>query len=68
MVDAEEVDETLQDEITEECSRYGVVRHVIIYQERQSDEIDAEIVVKIFVEFSNSQGMYYVLASSKSKI
>ena len=54
MVEVDEVDETLQDEITEECGRYGVVRHVIIYQERQSDEDDAEIVVKIFVEFSNA--------------
>ncbi|XP_069163984.1 poly(U)-binding-splicing factor half pint isoform X12 [Procambarus clarkii] len=53
MVGAEEVDELLQDEITEECGRFGTVRHVIIYQERQSDEEDAEVLVKIFVEFSS---------------
>ncbi|XP_042239781.1 poly(U)-binding-splicing factor PUF60-like isoform X2 [Homarus americanus] len=51
MVGAEEVDELLQDEITEECGRFGTVRHVIIYQEKQSDEDDAEVLVKIFVEF-----------------
>ncbi|XP_069956401.1 poly(U)-binding-splicing factor PUF60 isoform X3 [Cherax quadricarinatus] len=53
MVGNEDVDELLQDEITEECGRFGVVRHVIIYQEKQSDEDDAEVLVKIFVEFSN---------------
>ncbi|XP_076043066.1 poly(U)-binding-splicing factor hfp isoform X4 [Oratosquilla oratoria] len=55
MVGTEDVDELLQEEITEECGRYGAVNHVIIYQERQSDEEDAEIIVKIFVEFSSSQ-------------
>ncbi|XP_064098800.1 poly(U)-binding-splicing factor half pint-like isoform X2 [Macrobrachium nipponense] len=53
MVGIEEVDEFLQDEITEECGRFGTVNHVIIYQEKQSDEDDAEIIVKIFVEFSS---------------
>lgn len=57
MVGAEEVDEQLQDEITEECGRFGTVNHVIIYQERQSDEEDAEVIVKIFVEFANPHGM-----------
>ncbi|KAK4296668.1 hypothetical protein Pmani_030853 [Petrolisthes manimaculis] len=52
MVGAEEVDELLQEEITEECGRFGTVRHVIIYQERQSEDDDAEILVKIFVEFA----------------
>lgn len=58
MVGAEEVDEQLQDEITEECGRFGTVNHVIIYQERQSDEEDAEVIVKIFVEFANPHGKY----------
>ncbi|XP_045107346.1 poly(U)-binding-splicing factor half pint-like isoform X5 [Portunus trituberculatus] len=53
MVGAEEVDELLQEEITEECGRFGSVRHVIIYQEKQSDEEDAEVLVKIFVEFGS---------------
>lgn len=53
MVGIEEVDEFLQDEITEECGRFGTVSHVIIYQEKQSDEEDAEVIVKIFVEFSS---------------
>jgi len=51
MVTSEEIDDDLEDEITEECSRYGDVSRVIIYQERQGEEIDAEIIVKIFVEF-----------------
>merc|ERR1712058_165502 len=53
MVGSEEVDEQLQEEIEEECSKYGDVENVIIYQERQSEEEDAEILVKIFVEFGH---------------
>ena len=56
MVGPEEVDETLQDEITEECNKFGAVERVIIYQERQSEEEDAEVIVKIFVEFSQHKG------------
>ncbi|KAK2722964.1 poly(U)-binding-splicing factor PUF60-like [Artemia franciscana] len=52
MVGPEDVDEYLQEEITEECSKYGNVQNVIIYQERQSEEEDAEVIVKIFVEFA----------------
>jgi poly(U)-binding-splicing factor PUF60 len=32
------------------------VEKVIIYQEKQSEDEDAEIIVKIFVEFSNGAG------------
>jgi len=56
MVSPEDVDETLKDEITDECSNYGTVRRVVIYQERQSEDPDANVVVKIFVEFSNPAG------------
>ncbi|XP_008546008.1 poly(U)-binding-splicing factor half pint isoform X2 [Microplitis mediator] len=53
MVAPEDVDETLQEEIQDECSKFGVVKRVIIYNERQSeDDEDAEVIVKIFVEFS----------------
>ena len=54
MVDAEEVDEELETEVTEECSRFGEVTRVIIYQEKQGEEDDAEVIVKIFVEFSQT--------------
>ena len=76
MVGSEEVDEQLQEEIEEECSKYGDVENVIIYQERQSEDEDAEIVVKIFVEFghpshakvsfsTSPRGDYYILAKLK---
>ncbi|XP_026280301.1 poly(U)-binding-splicing factor half pint isoform X1 [Frankliniella occidentalis] len=54
MVEPQDVDETLQEEIQDECSKYGVVERVIIYNERQSEDEDddAEVIVKIFVEFS----------------
>jgi len=51
MVGSHEVDEQLQEEIEEECSKYGQVENVLIYQERQSEDEEAEILVKIFVEF-----------------
>lgn len=52
MVSADEVDEDLEEEITEECSRFGEVSRVVIYQEKQGEEEDAETIVKIFVEFA----------------
>ncbi|XP_013772536.1 poly(U)-binding-splicing factor PUF60-like [Limulus polyphemus] len=52
MVDVEDLDEELESEVTDECGRFGEVNKVIIYQERQSEEEDAEITIKIFVEFS----------------
>lgn len=64
MVGVDDVDEMLQEEITEECGRYGTVNHVIIYQEKQSELDDAEIIVKIFVEFGASHGKYYYYISS----
>ena len=55
MVTSEEIDDDLEDEITEECSRYGEVSRVVIYQEKQGEEDDAEVIVKIFVEFEKSE-------------
>ncbi|CAB0005642.1 unnamed protein product [Nesidiocoris tenuis] len=53
MVAPEDVDESLQEEIQEECTKYGTVDRVIIYNEKQSEDDDnPDIIVKIFVEFS----------------
>ncbi|XP_022339617.1 poly(U)-binding-splicing factor PUF60-like isoform X2 [Crassostrea virginica] len=52
MVGPEDLDSELENEVTDECGKYGNVNRVIIYQEKQSEEEDAEIIVKIFVEFS----------------
>jgi len=51
MVGPEDLDEDLESEVTDECSKYGEVEKVIIYQERQSEADDAEVHVKIFVLF-----------------
>jgi len=58
MVGAGDLDEELESEVTDECGRYGHVKRVIIYQEKQSEADDAEVVVKIFVEFSQTAGEY----------
>lgn len=64
MVAPEDVDETLQEEIQDECSKFGVVERVIIYKERQSeDDENAEVIVKIFVEFSQMSGKVYLHVS-----
>ena len=59
MVGPEDVDETLQEEIQDECSKYGAVDRVIIYKERQSEgnfaeDDNTDMIVKIFVEFSQA--------------
>lgn len=64
MVGPEDVDETLQEEIQEECRKFGVVERVIIYNEKQSEDDDnAEIIVKIFVEFTETHGKFYLQVS-----
>lgn len=59
MVGIEDLDDELESEVTEECGRFGMVNRVIIYKERQSEEEDADIIVKIFVEFSASAGKFF---------
>lgn len=62
MVGPEDVDESLQEEIQDECSKFGVVEKVIIYKEKQTDNDDeddyGDVIVKIFVEFSMSSGKF----------
>uniref|UniRef100_A0A915IK12 RRM domain-containing protein n=1 Tax=Romanomermis culicivorax TaxID=13658 RepID=A0A915IK12_ROMCU len=55
MVGVEDVDENLQEEVEEECSNFGRVEQVVIYQEKQYDADDAPVLVKIFVKYSLSQ-------------
>ena len=56
MVTVDDIDDDLEDEVTSECSRYGNVKRVLIYQEKQGIEEDAEVVVKIFVIFNTPAG------------
>lgn len=51
MVGPEDVDEDLEIEITDECEKFGAVERVVIYQEAQSEEENAQVIVKILVEF-----------------
>lgn len=57
MVGPEDVDESLQEEIQDECSKFGKVERVVIYKEKQTDNEEddqSDVLVKIFVEFSQS--------------
>ncbi|CAF2415162.1 unnamed protein product [Rotaria sp. Silwood2] len=55
MVGPEDVDDDLQQEITEESSKYGEVIKVVIYTEQQEEDDNAEQIVKIFVEFQTNK-------------
>uniref|UniRef100_A0A665VJI5 Poly(U)-binding-splicing factor PUF60-like n=1 Tax=Echeneis naucrates TaxID=173247 RepID=A0A665VJI5_ECHNA len=57
MVGPDDIDDDLEGEVTEECGKFGQVKRVIIYQERQGEEDDADVIVKIFVEFSEAAEM-----------
>ena len=57
MVGPDDIDDDLEGEVTEECGKFGQVKRVIIYQERQGEEDDADVIVKIFVEFSEATEM-----------
>lgn len=57
MVGPEDVDEDLEEEVTEECSKFGVVERVVIYQEKQGEDEEDPIIVKIFVEFKDHEGL-----------
>ena len=55
MITPEEVDDELEEEVTGECGKFGLVEKVVIYQE-PSHTGD---VVKIFVLFQSHDGLYY---------
>ena len=61
MVTMEDLDEDLEDEVTSECSKHGSVERVVIYQERQGTEEDADVIIKIFVAFSTHEGKGFIL-------
>ncbi|XP_063683431.1 poly(U)-binding-splicing factor PUF60-like isoform X1 [Bolinopsis microptera] len=54
MVAFEDVDDELEGEVKEECGKHGKVKKVVVYQEAQSEADDAEVFVKIFVQFYKS--------------
>jgi RNA recognition motif-containing protein len=55
MVGPEEViDEEFQDEIEEELGKFGKVENIVVYQERSDDTADAEVSIKVFVEFTDT--------------
>ncbi|KAL5022515.1 hypothetical protein ScPMuIL_001670 [Solemya velum] len=67
MVGPEDLDDELKSEVTDECGKFGVVSRVIIYTEKQSEEEDAEVIVKIFVEMNNQQEVERGIASLNNR-
>lgn len=67
MVGPEDLDDDLESEVTDECGKFGSVNRVIIYQERQSEEDDADIIVKIFVEFALQEEVEKACASLNAR-
>jgi len=66
MVDADSVDDELEDEVADECSKFGRVTGVTISSQQQEDDSAYEVPansaddVKIFVEFSLQSGKWIV--------
>ncbi|XP_049603762.1 poly(U)-binding-splicing factor PUF60 [Syngnathus scovelli] len=57
MVGQDDIDDQLEGEVTEECGKFGQVKRVVIYQERQGEDADAAVIIKIFVEFNHTAEM-----------
>ena len=66
MVEIDDVDEELENEVTDECSKFGNVTRVVIYQEKQGEEDDAPVIVKIFVKFSTVPGVNSILITFRN--
>jgi len=56
MVTVADVDDSLKDEIQEECSKHGVVRDVVIHIDRPRDGSfpDPKALAKVFVEYDDT--------------
>jgi len=60
MVDADSVDDELEAEVSDECSKFGRVTHVSVSSERRDDNCEPPTSssgdVKVFVEFTAQSG------------
>lgn len=55
----DELDDGLQMEVYEECSKYGAISQVVIYVEKDSKELPSNRMadgIKIFIKYQNSEG------------
>lgn len=59
---ADEVDEYLEPEISEECGKFGNVQKVLVHMEKHGEEDDlSSTEVKIFVEFASTAEMHQAI-------
>lgn len=56
MLSADDLDEEVESEVTQECSQYGNVLRVVIYQEVDRLAPGCEPIVKVFVQFTDADG------------
>jgi splicing factor 45 len=52
MVEPDEIDSELQTEIKDECSKFGKIDQLVIYQQ----EVNGQIEVKVFILFETADG------------
>lgn len=56
MIQFDDLDDDFEDEVKEECeTKYGPVNEVLVYLEKQSEDEDAETIVKVFIEFTHTE-------------
>ena len=67
MVGAGEVDEDLEPETAEECSKYGDVMKVVIFEMPKTPDASSDDAVRIFVQFKRMEsaikGTLYIFLS-----
>eukprot|EP00038_Savillea_parva_P028437 m.65094 g.65094 ORF g.65094 m.65094 type:complete len:525 (+) comp8266_c0_seq1:430-2004(+) len=61
MVEKEDVDETLEEEVKEECEKHGPVEKVLIYEE--FDQTTGTTIIKLFVKFGSNDSARKCIAA-----
>jgi len=67
MVDADSVDDELEGEVADECTKFGRVMRVTVSRQRRDGDAryeeptDSAVDVQIFVEFSSTSGIAQVV-------
>eukprot|EP01102_Stenamoeba_stenopodia_P022915 TRINITY_DN9726_c0_g2_i1.p1 TRINITY_DN9726_c0_g2~~TRINITY_DN9726_c0_g2_i1.p1 ORF type:complete len:334 (-),score=72.47 TRINITY_DN9726_c0_g2_i1:9-1010(-) len=66
MVTIDDIDEELENEVSEECGKFGEVEKVVIYQEHQSDN-PKDVIVKIYVIFKALESAHKAVSALNNR-